>query len=52
MVDRTDERGGDGEPVNKPISKATYIMIAAGIIFLIIAAVLFFRFLTAPAGNP
>ncbi|HLM02101.1 MAG TPA: hypothetical protein VK400_13695 [Pyrinomonadaceae bacterium] len=50
MVDRSDERGD--APVSKPISKATYIMIAALIIFLIIASVLFYRFLSAPAGNP
>lgn len=49
MVDRTDERGD--EPVSKPISKATYIMIGALIIFLIIAAVLLFRFLSSPTGN-
>lgn len=46
MADRTDE------PVRKPITKATYIMIAALILFLIIAAVLIFRFLGAPTGNP
>jgi uncharacterized membrane protein YvbJ len=50
MADETNDRGG--EPVRKPISKATYIMIAAAVLFLIIAVVLIFRFLSAPTGNP
>ena len=50
MVDRSDERGD--EPGTRPVSKATYIMIAAAVLFLIIAAVLVFRFLSSPTGNP
>lgn len=51
MADRMTDRRGE-EPVSRPISKGTYIMIGALIIFLIIAAVLFFQFLSAPTGNP
>jgi hypothetical protein len=50
MADRSSMNRGE-EPVSKPISKATYIMIGAVILFLLIASVLFFNFLTAPTGN-
>jgi hypothetical protein len=51
MADRPTDRRGD-EPVSRPISKGTYIMLGAVVLFLIIAAVLFFKFLSAPTGNP
>ncbi|HEX8369791.1 MAG TPA: hypothetical protein VF604_14690 [Pyrinomonadaceae bacterium] len=50
MADRTTGRGD--EPVRKPISKATIVMMAAAVLFLIIATVLILRFLNAPTGNP
>ncbi|HEX8246667.1 MAG TPA: hypothetical protein VF599_00665 [Pyrinomonadaceae bacterium] len=51
MADRTTNRG-DEEPIKKPISKATLLMIAAAVLFLIIAGVLVIRFLNAPTGTP
>jgi uncharacterized membrane protein YvbJ len=35
----------------KTISKATLIMLAAAVIFIVISGILFIRFLNAPAGD-
>ena len=59
MADKTTNGRNDAETVdaasigkaNNPISKATLIMIAAGILFLIIASVIIFKFFNAPTGN-
>jgi flagellar basal body-associated protein FliL len=61
MVDKTTNKAddattnaGDGtslrNPTN-PISKGTLIMIAAAVIFLIVAGIIFSRFFSAPAGG-
>ena len=58
MTDKTTNDGNDAETVdaeslgkaNNPISKATLIMIAGTIIFVIIAAVIISKFFSAPTG--
>jgi len=58
MADKTTNNVNDAETVdtesigkaNNPISRATLIMIAAAIIFIIIAGVIISKFFSAPAG--
>lgn len=59
MADNTTNDGNDTETVdaasigkgNNPISRATLGMVAAVIIFVIIAAVIFTKFFSAPTGT-
>lgn len=58
MADKTTDEVNNAETVdaasigkaNNPISKATLVMIAAAILFIIIAGVILSKFFSAPAG--
>jgi hypothetical protein len=52
MADRTINQGEAGVTTTQnPISRATILMLAATVVFIIIASILFAAFLNTPAGT-